>query len=179
LAIATTLFVLFIVNITALPEVVIDIAIGALIIFSISVIDDIKHVPSILRLGFHLSAAGWLVYAGLGLNSVILPGGGEIILSKPVSWLLTILFVTWMTNLFNFMDGMDGFAGGMTVIGFSVLAFVFFKLSDYSYGIHYYSYRNTGIPGFQFSASKNIYGRFRFFITWIFCSRPDADRRQN
>ncbi len=125
LAIAATLFVMFIINITALPEVVINIAIGALVIFSISVIDDIKHVPSILRLGFHLSGAGWLVYAGFGLDSVILPGGEEIILSKPVSWIITILLVTWMTNLYNFMDGMDGFAGGMTVIGFSVLAFVF------------------------------------------------------
>ncbi len=28
----------------------------------------------------------------------------------------------WMTNLYNFMDGMDGFAGGMTVIGFGTLA---------------------------------------------------------
>ena len=126
LAIAVTLFVMFIFNITALPESVTNIAIGALIIFFVSAIDDIKHVPSFLRLGFHLSAAGWLVFTGFGLNSVILPGGGEIILSKPVSWLLTILFVTWMINLYNFMDGMDGFAGGMAVVGFTVLAFVFF-----------------------------------------------------
>ncbi len=130
LAIAATLFFMFIVNIAALPESVINIAIGVLIIFSISIIDDIRHVPSILRLGFHLSAAGWLVYAGYGLNSVIFPGGGEILLSKPVSWLLTILLITWMTNLYNFMDGMDGFAGGMTVIGFSVLAFVFISDSQ-------------------------------------------------
>ena len=130
LAIAATLFFMFIVNIAVLPESVINIAIGVLIIFSISIIDDIRHVPSILRLGFHLSAAGWLVYAGYGLNSVIFPGGGEILLSKPVSWLLTILLITWMTNLYNFMDGMDGFAGGMTVIGFSVLAFVFISDSQ-------------------------------------------------
>ena len=29
------------------------------------------------------------------------------------------LFLVWMINLYNFMDGMDGFAGGMTVIGFA------------------------------------------------------------
>jgi UDP-N-acetylmuramyl pentapeptide phosphotransferase/UDP-N-acetylglucosamine-1-phosphate transferase len=30
----------------------------------------------------------------------------------------------WMTNLYNFMDGMDGFAGGMTILGFGCLAYV-------------------------------------------------------
>ena len=30
----------------------------------------------------------------------------------------------WMINLYNFMDGMDGFAGGMTVIGFGTLAVI-------------------------------------------------------
>jgi UDP-N-acetylmuramyl pentapeptide phosphotransferase/UDP-N-acetylglucosamine-1-phosphate transferase len=29
-----------------------------------------------------------------------------------------------MINLYNFMDGMDGFAGGMTLIGFSTLAWL-------------------------------------------------------
>jgi len=32
------------------------------------------------------------------------------------------LFLVWMINLYNFMDGMDGFAGGMTVIGFATFA---------------------------------------------------------
>ncbi len=31
------------------------------------------------------------------------------------------MFVIWMTNLNNFMDGMDGFAGGMAVFGFGTL----------------------------------------------------------
>jgi UDP-N-acetylmuramyl pentapeptide phosphotransferase/UDP-N-acetylglucosamine-1-phosphate transferase len=35
---------------------------------------------------------------------------------------LTTLFVVWVVNLYNFMDGMDGFAGGMAVIGFGSLA---------------------------------------------------------
>jgi UDP-N-acetylmuramyl pentapeptide phosphotransferase/UDP-N-acetylglucosamine-1-phosphate transferase len=35
---------------------------------------------------------------------------------------LTLAYVVWMTNLYNFMDGLDGFAGGMTVVGFGALA---------------------------------------------------------
>jgi UDP-GlcNAc:undecaprenyl-phosphate/decaprenyl-phosphate GlcNAc-1-phosphate transferase len=33
-----------------------------------------------------------------------------------------ILAVVWMTNLYNFMDGADGLAGGMAAIGFGALA---------------------------------------------------------
>ena len=39
-----------------------------------------------------------------------------------VSLVFTGLFLIWMTNLFNFMDGMDGFAGGMTLLGFGAYA---------------------------------------------------------
>ena len=48
--------------------------------------------------------------------AVSLPGWARI--------LLTLLFTIWMINLYNFMDGMDGFAGGMAVIGFSTLAWL-------------------------------------------------------
>ena len=40
---------------------------------------------------------------------------------------LTILFLMWMINLYNFMDGMDGFAGGMTVLGFGFLSYLAWK----------------------------------------------------
>jgi UDP-N-acetylmuramyl pentapeptide phosphotransferase/UDP-N-acetylglucosamine-1-phosphate transferase len=33
-----------------------------------------------------------------------------------------LLFLVWMINLYNFMDGMDGFAAGMSVIGFGTFA---------------------------------------------------------
>jgi UDP-N-acetylmuramyl pentapeptide phosphotransferase/UDP-N-acetylglucosamine-1-phosphate transferase len=33
------------------------------------------------------------------------------------------MVIVWMTNLFNFMDGTDGLAGGMGMIGFGTLAF--------------------------------------------------------
>ena len=43
-------------------------------------------------------------------------------LSVSVGASLSILFIVWMTILYNFMDGMDGFAAGMGVIGFGVFA---------------------------------------------------------
>ncbi len=54
--------------------------------------------------------------AGLVLPAIEIPFLGTI----ELGWLgapITILFLVWITNLYNFMDGMDGFAGGMTVLG--------------------------------------------------------------
>ena len=34
--------------------------------------------------------------------------------------LLALLLTVWMTNLYNFMDGSDGLAGGMALFGFSM-----------------------------------------------------------
>ncbi|NJN37081.1 MAG: hypothetical protein HC794_08530, partial [Nitrospiraceae bacterium] len=70
------------------------------------------------------AAAAFIIIGGIGLtlSSIQIPGGLTIELGLaaiPVSALLLI----WMANLYNFMDGMDGFAGGMTFWGFGFLAY--------------------------------------------------------
>ncbi|MGI4857967.1 MAG: MraY family glycosyltransferase [Janthinobacterium lividum] len=37
-------------------------------------------------------------------------------------WPIIVLAIVWLTNLYNFMDGADGLAGGMTLIGFTAYA---------------------------------------------------------
>jgi UDP-N-acetylmuramyl pentapeptide phosphotransferase/UDP-N-acetylglucosamine-1-phosphate transferase len=90
----------------------------------ISFWDDRVGIPAWLRLGCQIIAAGIVALgAGLLLPAVQLPllGGVEL------GWLgpaITILVLVWFTNLYNFMDGMDGFAGGMTVIGCGLLGYL-------------------------------------------------------
>ena len=94
---------------------------GAIVIASISFADDVRWIPPIIRIVFHLAAAACVVLAGLSAEMIALPGA-VFHLGPVVSTTFTILFVAWFVNLYNFMDGMDGFAGGMTVIGFTTLA---------------------------------------------------------
>jgi UDP-N-acetylmuramyl pentapeptide phosphotransferase/UDP-N-acetylglucosamine-1-phosphate transferase len=94
-----------------------------LLIFLVSFIDDCKGLPASLRLGVQAVAA-WIIVGGVGLvvSSISIPGWPTLELGLaaiPVSALLLI----WMANLYNFMDGMDGFAGGMTFWGFGFLAY--------------------------------------------------------
>jgi len=75
---------------------------------TVSFLDDVKSLPALLRLAVHSMAAFVLVSGGLALPGMI----GAVI-----SWFA----IVWMMNLFNFMDGIDGLAGGMAVFGFGFL----------------------------------------------------------
>jgi UDP-N-acetylmuramyl pentapeptide phosphotransferase/UDP-N-acetylglucosamine-1-phosphate transferase len=83
--------------------------------------DDLHDVRPLYRLLVQLLAALILIRGGLSVERLVLPGW-ELVLPEPVNTLLTLGFVAWMTNLYNFMDGMDGLAGGMAVMGFGCIA---------------------------------------------------------
>jgi len=86
--------------------------------------DDRGGVPVSVRFGVHVLAALILVVGGgVALPALSFPLLGVV----DLGWLavpVSIGLLVWMTNLYNFMDGMDGFAGGMTVVGGSFLAWL-------------------------------------------------------
>ena len=72
-------------------------------LFALSLLDDVRNLSPRIRLAGHFFAA-----------LVALLGAGV-----PLLWFVPVLlFIVWMTNLYNFMDGADGVAGGMTLFGF-------------------------------------------------------------
>ena len=79
------------------------IALAALIL--ISLLDDAKGVPVAWRLIVHL--AGALLACCVMLQAA--PWWLQLLAAAATAWLI---------NLYNFMDGADGLAGGMAVIGF-------------------------------------------------------------
>ena len=95
-------------------------AVAALLVASVSLVDDLRGLALRYRLIVHLVAATLLSYTGLHVAGEVWPGG---LPAWPwwVSRFLAVLVIVWMINLYNFMDGMDGFAGGMAVIGFGAL----------------------------------------------------------
>jgi UDP-N-acetylmuramyl pentapeptide phosphotransferase/UDP-N-acetylglucosamine-1-phosphate transferase len=83
---------------------------AVVLVASISWLDDQRHLPIVLRFAGHFTAAGIIAWGG-GLPA------------WPLWATAAALFaVVWLTNLYNFMDGMNGLAGGMAVFGFGTLA---------------------------------------------------------
>lgn len=83
-------------------------AIPLLVLFVISILDDIYSLSVQIRLSVHMSAAAILV-----IGSGVVNGHGLLIA------VVLLFFAVWMVNLYNFMDGSDGLAGGMALLGFS------------------------------------------------------------
>jgi len=80
----------------------------ALGLFVLSLVDDVRDLTPRTRLIGHFVAAACVVF-GAGIHWL---------------WLLPVLlYIVWMTNLYNFMDGSDGLAGGMALFGFSFYGF--------------------------------------------------------
>jgi UDP-GlcNAc:undecaprenyl-phosphate/decaprenyl-phosphate GlcNAc-1-phosphate transferase len=89
-------------------------------LFLVSLLDDAKSLSALTRLTIHIAIISvwvWLTDRDFQL--------AQTMISSPLSNLLfplTVLGITWATNLYNFMDGADGLAGSMSVIGFSSYA---------------------------------------------------------
>jgi len=87
---------------------------AALALALVSLADDVRSLPVEVRLPAHAAAALVFVLAAAG-PAITWPGG----------WLgssLAVIGLVWAANLFNFMDGADGLAGGMAVLGFATFA---------------------------------------------------------
>jgi Fuc2NAc and GlcNAc transferase len=73
-------------------------------------IDDHRSLRNLVRFAVHLVAAAWTMFWLKGLP-VIHFGAAEVRVGV-AGWLLGVVAIAWAINLYNFMDGIDGLAGG-------------------------------------------------------------------
>lgn len=81
---------------------------AGLMIAVIGFMDDHGHIAARWRLLGHFVAAAWALFWMQGLPSITVFG-----FSLSLGWfghLLGALYLVWMLNLYNFMDGIDGIA---------------------------------------------------------------------
>lgn len=114
---------------------VLAIIVAVLVVGGMSFWSDQRHVSPLLRFLTHVVAGTGLIWAGdFAVTQFNVPFRGMMemgIFAVP----FTLLFIVWMTNLYNFMDGMDGFAGGMSVIGFGFLGGLAFAAGEAGLGL--------------------------------------------
>jgi Fuc2NAc and GlcNAc transferase len=106
--------VLLLLGLGALDRATAYALLGGFGISCIGWLDDRGHVPAIWRASVHLLAALWALYWLGGLPSVHL-GAFEWSL-QGFGVPIAALGIVWMTNLYNFMDGIDGIAAGEALV---------------------------------------------------------------
>jgi UDP-N-acetylmuramyl pentapeptide phosphotransferase/UDP-N-acetylglucosamine-1-phosphate transferase len=92
------------------PALLLPVASGAGVIVVVALWDDFGHVSPIVRL-FSQFFAAWLLLGQVDHVGILV----GIFLS---------LCVVWSINLYNFMDGMDGLAASMSIVGFGTLGVI-------------------------------------------------------
>jgi len=103
------------------------ILIGALIIVGVGIIDDVKQLRAIIKLGAQLLAAVIVVFHNVRITAISVPGfiseTGVLqlgFLSIPI----TIAWIVGVTNAVNLIDGLDGLAVGVSSIASFSLFFI-------------------------------------------------------
>jgi UDP-GlcNAc:undecaprenyl-phosphate/decaprenyl-phosphate GlcNAc-1-phosphate transferase len=114
------------------------VAVGATLVVAIGILDDLVDLPASLKLLGHVGAALVAIAYGVVLN--VTPSG-----VPGFAWLnvgLTILWFVTVTNAMQFLDGMDGLAGGLGVI-----AGIFFSIAALQTEQRYLMYLSAALVG--------------------------------
>jgi UDP-N-acetylmuramyl pentapeptide phosphotransferase/UDP-N-acetylglucosamine-1-phosphate transferase len=100
--------------------------VGAAFVASVSWLDDLRSLSNRVRFGTHMFAALLAIWAFGYWTEITMPIIGLLrlgLLGLPI----TLLWIVGLTNAYNFMDGIDGIAGGQAVVaglGWAVLGWL-------------------------------------------------------
>ena len=131
IAMAIAFFVIWTIAASAMPDAVTAARIGqggvaafaatALAVFVLSLLDDIWGAPPLAKLGLQVAAALAFAFLVAGVARLDLPGDPALPLGY---WggLAAVLWIVFFMNAFNFMDGINGVAGGSAIIACLTLA---------------------------------------------------------
>jgi UDP-GlcNAc:undecaprenyl-phosphate/decaprenyl-phosphate GlcNAc-1-phosphate transferase len=98
------------------PRTVTGLLLAGGLLVLVGIVDDRWGMGAISKLAAQIAAGGILMWSGVYLPWVPLPGGETFSLEPDLSATLTILIVVITINAVNFIDGLDGLAAGVVAI---------------------------------------------------------------
>lgn len=114
-----------------------SIAIGMLMGLSIvaitGLIDDYKDISIVKRMFTYMLSAVFSIYMIGGLTSISI--NNYTFHLEYLGYILSVLLVVWLINLYNFMDGTDGFAAIQTITVSLFCTYLFIATENVSYTI--------------------------------------------
>ena len=132
---------------------------SAILVAAVSWIDDVRVVGIGGRLSVHAIAAASVMMAFGYFEDVAIPFIGSI----QLSWIgvpVTFLWITGFTNAYNFMDGIDGIAGGQAAVagvGWAILCNLF-HLPEIGNSRSAGGFKQPGVPYPQLPSCEDFHG---------------------
>lgn len=97
-------------------ELTVVLLVGGLAIAVLGVYDDLNGSRARTKFSVQFLIAGFTYWAGYRIDCIVNPFGPEL----QLGWLglpFTMLWIAGLTNAMNLIDGLDGLAGGVALIG--------------------------------------------------------------
>jgi UDP-GlcNAc:undecaprenyl-phosphate/decaprenyl-phosphate GlcNAc-1-phosphate transferase len=101
------------------------VALGAAVLVVFGVADDLRDLPYWMKFAGQAAAAlVVMAFGGLEIRSLgmLLPDG--VLLPAWISLPLTLVVIVGVTNAINLSDGLDGLAGGITLLSFLLIGYL-------------------------------------------------------
>lgn len=118
-------FMIVILTTQTITKPILGLLVGSTIIIGVGIIDDIKELSAKTKLSLQILATIVLVLFGIKINVLTNPfNPGEVIHLGMLSVPLTIFWIIGVTNAVNLIDGLDGLASGLSMIGAITLGLV-------------------------------------------------------
>jgi UDP-GlcNAc:undecaprenyl-phosphate GlcNAc-1-phosphate transferase len=112
-------------------------ALSAILIAGVALYDDLRKKPLVFKLLSQLIGVFVVMVFGLILRELSLPVIGKIQLGF-WGYIITFFWIIGLTNAYNFMDGIDGLAGGTAVLTSLFFCLIcFYQGSNFVYIICY------------------------------------------
>lgn len=126
----------------------------SIIMLIIGVLDDRVDIKPIYRLVIQFGCAYAVAASGVRITSLYGVFGIEEI---PViaQYILTITVIVGVVNGFNLMDGVDGLAGSLALIGFIAFAIISYSFRKYDLTIIFMALISAILGFLRFNLSKN------------------------
>lgn len=105
---------------------------GSLLCLLIGLLDDIYKVSPWPRLFFQIIVSSFVWSQGIAFKAITISSFTYDI-PAPLSFIITILWITGIINAFNWIDGIDGLAAGVSIISLLSFIIIFFGSSGLDY----------------------------------------------
>lgn len=129
---------------------------GSFLLFLTGVKDDLVGLPPLQRLAIQIAVASLLFYGGVQLTH--LPGLDGA-LPPLISYFLTIFLIGAIVNAFNFIDGINGLSGGLSLISSLTFGLLFFAVGENGYAL-----MALGLSGAILGFLMFNFGRAKIFM---------------
>ncbi|HRG21095.1 MAG TPA: MraY family glycosyltransferase [Saprospiraceae bacterium] len=127
---------------------------GVVILLIMGILDDRFDLRASLKLSVQLLLAHFVYSQGIMLSSF----HGLLGIYELAAWqqyLLTMVIITGVVNAFNLMDGIDGLAAGLAILGFGIFAVLAFLTGKPLMALVYLTFIGALLAFLRFNLSKS------------------------